>query len=125
MPATEQAGQPTPQLFFQTANAYQRTQALKAAIELDLFTAIGEGKNDPAALAQRCGAAERGMRILADYLTIQGFLTKDGDRYALTPDSRMFLDRGSPAYMGSLMNFLHAPKFLEAFQKMTEAVRKG
>jgi hypothetical protein len=26
--------QPTPQLFFQTINSYQRTEALKAAIEL-------------------------------------------------------------------------------------------
>jgi hypothetical protein len=37
------AQQPSPQLFFQTINAYQRTEALKAAIELETFTAIGEG----------------------------------------------------------------------------------
>ena len=60
-----------PQLFFQTANAYQRSQALKAAVELDLFTAIGLGHDQVPALAQRCGAAERGVRILADYLTIR------------------------------------------------------
>jgi hypothetical protein len=38
-PATQQ---PTPQLFFQTINSYQRTETLKAAIELEVFTAIGE-----------------------------------------------------------------------------------
>lgn len=125
MPTQDQAGGPSPQLFFQTANAYQRSQAVKAAIELDLFTAIAEGKHTAHALAQRCGAAERGMRILADYLTIQGFLTKADNRYALTPDSAVFLDRKSPAYMGSLLGFLHAPKFTEAFQNLTDAVRKG
>jgi SAM-dependent methyltransferase len=125
MPPSDQAGGPTPQLFFQTANAYQRSQALKAALELDLFTAIGEGKDTAAALAQRCRAAERGVRILADYLTVQGFVTKEGPRYTLTPDSAMFLDRQSPAYMGSVFGFLHAPKFTEAFQNITEAVRKG
>jgi SAM-dependent methyltransferase len=62
---------------------------------------------------------------LADYLTIQGFLTKDGSRYKLTPDSALFLDRRSPAYMGSVLGFLHAPKFIDAFQNLTEAVRKG
>ena len=36
------AQQPTPQLFFQTINAYQQTEGLKAAIELETFTAIGE-----------------------------------------------------------------------------------
>lgn len=125
MPTQDQAGGPTPQLFFQTANAYQRTQALKAAVELDLFTAIGLGKDTVDTLAQRCGAAERGVRILADYLTIQGFLTKEGSRYKLTPDSALFLDRRSPAYMGSVLGFLHAPKFTESFQNLTEAVRKG
>jgi ubiquinone/menaquinone biosynthesis C-methylase UbiE len=125
MATIDQAGGPTPQLFFQTANAYQRTQALKAAVELNLFTAIGEGKDTAAALAQWCGAAERGVRILADYLTILGFVIKEGNRYKLTPDSEVFLDRRSPAYMGPALGFLHAPKFTEAFQNLAEAVRKG
>jgi ubiquinone/menaquinone biosynthesis C-methylase UbiE len=125
MPTPNQAGGPTPQLFFQTANAYPRTPALKAAVDLDLFTAIAEGKDTSDVLAPRCGAAERGLRILADYLTIQGFMMKEGNRYRLTPDSALFLDRRSPAYMGSVLGFLHAPKFTEAFQNLTGAVRKG
>lgn len=125
MTTVNQPGGPTPQLFFQTANAYQRSQALKAAIDLDLFTAVAEGSDSPPALAQRCGAAARGMRILADYLTIQGFLIKEGERYKLTEDSAIFLDRRSRAYMGAALGFLHAPKFTEAFQSLTEAVRKG
>ena len=48
------AVQPSPQLFFDTMTAYQRTEALKAAIELDVFTAIGEGNQTAAVLAQRC-----------------------------------------------------------------------
>ena len=32
---------PSPVLFFQTLTAYQRSSALKGAIDLDLFTAIG------------------------------------------------------------------------------------
>jgi hypothetical protein len=48
---------PSPQLFFETVNSYQRTEALKAAIELEVFTAIGEGKSTAAELAERCGTA--------------------------------------------------------------------
>lgn len=125
MPTSNHAEGPTPGLFFQTANAYQRTQALKAAVDLDLFTAIGEGKDTVPVLAQRCGAAERGVRMLADYLTIQGFVTKEGARYKLTTDSAVFLDRRSPAYMGSVLGFLLAPKFTDAFQNLGDAVRKG
>src|ERR1700735_5234885 len=68
--------QPNPERIFDTLNAHQRTAALKTGIELDVFTAVGEGANTPATLAKRCNASERGMRTLCDYLTILGFLTK-------------------------------------------------
>ena len=55
-----------------TINAYQRTAALRAADELDLFTAIGEGIDCAEELARRCNASVRGVRILCDYLTIIG-----------------------------------------------------
>jgi SAM-dependent methyltransferase len=119
------AHQPTPELFFQTVNAYQRTEALRAAIELEVFTAIGEGKTTPAEIAGRTGAAERGVRVLCDFLCIMGFLAKGGSSYSLTPDSAMFLDRRSPAYLGGAIDFLLSPMLMEPFRDFTEVVRKG
>ena len=43
MPATGEMRMPSPDLFFQTARAYQGTAAIKAAIGLDVFRAIGGG----------------------------------------------------------------------------------
>ena len=86
----------TPERIFASLHAFQRSAALKAAIDLELFTAIGEGAKTPAALAQRCKAAERGVRILADYLVVDSFLTKSGNEYGLTEESAAFLDRRSP-----------------------------
>ena len=57
---------PSSQRIFETFNAFQRTAALKAAIELKLFTAIAAGHDTPVALAKACRAAERGMHILVD-----------------------------------------------------------
>jgi 2-polyprenyl-3-methyl-5-hydroxy-6-metoxy-1,4-benzoquinol methylase len=116
---------PSPVLFFDTANAYQRSAAVKAAVELDLFTAVAEGTDTPPALAKRVGAAERGVRILADYLTILGFFTKNGGRYAPTADTALFLDRRSPAYLGGSLEFLLAPGLVAGFQDLAAAVRKG
>ena len=123
--STSAAQQPSPQLFFQTINAHQRTEALKAAIELEVFTAIGEGNSTAADIAKRCQSAERGIRILCDYLTIMEMLTKQGDQYALTLDSSVFLDKRSPAYLGSATEFLCSPMLIEGFKHMTDAVRKG
>ena len=117
--------QPSPLLFFQTINAHQRTEALKAAIELEVFTAIGEGNATAADIAKRCQTSERGMRILCDYLTIMGMLTKESNRYALTLDSATFLDKRSPAYLGGAIQFLAAPELIEGSRHITEAVRKG
>ena len=115
----------SPLLFFDTVNAYQRSEAMKAALELELFTAIAEGNETPAAIAARCGAAERGARILCDYLTIYGFLTKEDTRYRLTPDSAVFLDRRSPAYLGDAVEFLQSPMLMAGFKETAAAVRKG
>jgi 2-polyprenyl-3-methyl-5-hydroxy-6-metoxy-1,4-benzoquinol methylase len=117
--------QPNPELVFDTLNAYQRTEALKAAIELDIFTAIGEGTNTAPALAKRSNAAERGMRILCDYLTIIGFLTKQARQYSLTPDTAMFLDRRSPACVASAAGFLSSIEGVARFRELAAVVRKG
>src|ERR1700733_11740605 len=100
MSAAASPRQPSPERFFSAVNAYEQTEAIKTAIELEIFTAIAEGNTKAAALAKRCEASERGVRILCDFLTIHGFLTKEGSQYGLTQDSAVFLDRKSPAYLG-------------------------
>ena len=117
--------QPTPQLFFQTVNAYQRTEALKAAIELEVFTAIGEGKTTSIEIAERSSASERGIRILCDFLCVMGFLIKEGGSYKLTPESAVFLVQSSPAYLGGSIEFMLSPMLTEGFNDLAGAVRKG
>jgi 2-polyprenyl-3-methyl-5-hydroxy-6-metoxy-1,4-benzoquinol methylase len=116
---------PSPELFFETVRAHERTRALQAAIELDLFTQVAAGRRTAAELAGACRAAERGVRILADYLTILGFLRKRDDRYELTPDSAVFLDRRSPAYLGGTVEFLLSTDIRKCFEQLTAAVRRG
>lgn len=117
--------QPSPQLFFETINSYQRTEALKAAIELEIFTAIGEGNSTADKIAQRCDASERGTRILCDFLCVIGFLNKENGQYSLTLDSATFLDKGSPAYLGGAVEFLSSPTLTGGFNDFAAAVRKG
>ncbi len=116
---------PSPALFFDTIGAYQRTEALRAAVELDLFSHIGAGAGTADEIAGACRASPRGIRILADFLTICGFLAKQGDRYGLTPDSRVFLDRKSPAYVGDATRFMLSPDLRASFLQLTAAVRRG
>lgn len=91
----------SPELFLETVTSYQRTAAIKAAIELNVFTAIASGATVAAGIARACEASERGVRMLCDFLTVIGLITKNGGHYGL-PDSAAFLDRRSPAYLGGL-----------------------
>lgn len=124
-PEAQSGKQPSPALIFETLNGFQRSQAIKTAIEIELFTAVGEGKTTVPEIAERCAASKRGTRILCDYLTIIGFLTKQENRYALTPDSAVFLDKRSPAYMGTVTNFVLSPYIRESFEHLTDTVRNG
>jgi SAM-dependent methyltransferase len=116
---------PSPERIFDTLNSYQRTAALKAAIELDLFTPIGQGADTATAIAERCGAPERGIRILCDYLSMNGLLTKTGGSYELTPDTDFFLTKQSPAYLGGITGFLSSPALMRNFESLTETIRRG
>src|SRR5467141_1857991 len=125
MATSAATSRPSPELIFNTLNAFQQSAALKSAIELDIFTAIADGANTSILLSAKTGAAERGVRILCDYLTIHQFLTKNDGRYALTQESTIFLNRHSPAYMGTLADFLVSEAHKRNFNALTETVRKG
>ncbi len=125
MATSPSANRPSPEHIFQTLNAHQQTNALKTAIELDLFTAIDEGNNSAEELARRLNASERGVRILSDYLTINGFLRKENGRYRLAEDAALFLSKRSPHYMGTIVEFLTSEQHFENMARLPEAVRRG
>jgi 2-polyprenyl-3-methyl-5-hydroxy-6-metoxy-1,4-benzoquinol methylase len=126
MATLQNAGQqPNPIGIFITLCAYQQTYALKSAIELEIFTYIGEGASSAADIAKRCQASERGVRILCDYLTVQGFLTKSQGGYGLSTDAAVFLDKRSPAYLGSIAGFLAHDRHTAHYRDLTGAVRRG
>ncbi len=114
-----------PGIIFDTLNAHQKSAALRGAIELDLFSQIANGHATAEALAEKCRAAVRAMRILCDFLTVHGFLTKQDGQYGLTPPSAEFLDRASPKYMGSIARFINSPDQLDAVRDVAELVRRG
>lgn len=59
---------PSPVLFFDTINAYQRTESLRAAIELGLFTRIAAGERTAEQIAAACQASPRGCLYLRGVL---------------------------------------------------------
>jgi hypothetical protein len=116
---------PDPGAILEALCAFQLTEALKGAIELDLFTHIATGAVTAAAIAERAGASERGIRILCDYLTVRGFLGKEDGRYSCSPTAAVFLDKRLPSYIGSIANFLAHDRIVTSYRDLAGAARKG
>src|SRR5262245_46761831 len=116
---------PSADIVFDTLFAYQKSAALKAAIDLEVFTAIDEGARTAGAIARRSAASERGVRILCDFLTVQALLQKSAAEYQLTPESAAFLSKRSPAYLGTTAQFLLLPALKNNFDDLTAAVTRG
>jgi SAM-dependent methyltransferase len=105
------APQPTPARIFDTLLfSHARADALKAALDLELFTAIAEGWRTAEPLAKRCQASERGICTLCDFLVVDGFLTKSS---------------GDPLYFGSVAQFIAARHNAEHSATILESVRTG
>jgi O-methyltransferase domain len=116
---------PDPMHLVEEFRAFQRTLALRAALQMDLFTRIGSGADTPGALAQQSGASERGLRILCDYLTVQGHLMKRNGRYSLPLNTQLYLTTTSPAYIGSAVRFLASDAMVQSFGDLGRAVENG
>ncbi|HET9184318.1 MAG TPA: class I SAM-dependent methyltransferase [Candidatus Angelobacter sp.] len=123
--STAHGPQPSPALFFDTVQSYQRAFILKAGVDLDLFSGIGKGNHTVQEIAKSCHAPERGIRVLCDCLTVLGFLSKSGNRYTLTPDSAAFLDSRSPSYLGRALDFMLDQRQIGSIQNLSEIVRNG
>jgi len=125
MASPESAAPPSPMPVFDAVHGFHRTAALKGALALDLFSLIAAGATTVEDLASRCEASPRGVRILADYLTVVGFLAKQDGHYRLSPVAAAFLDRKAPTYIGSIADFLAAPEEIKLYDDLAATVRRG
>src|SRR5580765_208646 len=116
---------PTPERIWQILTGFQMSAAFKAAVELGIFTSIAAGNHTASAIASDVGAAERGVRILCDTLTVLGLLTKQNGEYSLSDDAALFLNRNSPAYIGSITDFIMSPQQKGGFENLTAAAKNG
>jgi hypothetical protein len=124
-PDSPSGGPLTPGVVFENLNAFQRTFALKAAIELGVFRAVGQGPGDVASIARHTSSSERGIRILCDFLVVCGLLQKIDGRYRHTPSSAAFLDPSSPTCLASVARFLSLPALRDPYEHLADIVRTG
>jgi hypothetical protein len=104
-----------PSHILQTATAFWGSKALLTAVELDLFTVLGEEKFSAAQLREALSLHPRGIYDFFDALVALRFLDREGDgpegKYKNTRETAAFLNKKSPRYIGGLPQMLNSRLF--------------
>ncbi len=79
-----------------------------SAVELGLFSELANGPLDAETLRDRLGLHSRSARDFFDALVALGMLERDGDRYANTSETDLFLDGAKPSYIGGVLEMANA-----------------
>ena len=122
--ATEATKQITPERILETGFAFWGSKALLSAVEMGVFTELARGPEAYEVLRGRLGLHARSGRDFLDALVALGFLTREGDRYANTPETDLFLDRKKPSYIGGFLEMANH-RLYPFWGNLTEGLRTG
>jgi (2Fe-2S) ferredoxin/predicted O-methyltransferase YrrM len=121
MAARDKAGT-LPDRLDQMIRGYMPSRCLLTALELDIFTAVGDGASADQ-VAEKIHANARAAGILLNALVALGLLSKSGDNYRNTPESARFFVQGSGDNHRN--GLLHIANIWHRWSTLTEAVRRG
>ncbi|MGD1214381.1 MAG: methyltransferase [Terriglobales bacterium] len=121
MAAREKAGV-LPDRLDQMIRGYMPSRCILTALELDIFTAVGDGANAEQ-IGTKINANARAVGMLLNALVALGLLSKSGDDYKNTPESARFFVQGSKDNHRN--GLLHTANIWHRWSTMTDAVRSG
>ncbi len=108
--------------------AFWPSKTLLSAVELGVFTTLGGSSMTGSELQQALGLHDRANPDFFDTLVALKFLERDGDgpggRYRNTPETAMFLDRNSPAFIGGFLEMSNA-RLSHFWGDLTDGLRTG
>jgi hypothetical protein len=117
-----------PSRIMQIGMGFWPAKTLLSAIELGVFTRLGERPMTAAELGQSLGLAPRGWYDFFDALVALGLLERDGRgtqaRYANAPDAAAFLDRNQPGYMAGFLE-MSSTRLYRFWGDLTDGLRTG
>ena len=123
-PQAPASAQVTPDGILQLGLAFWGSKTLLSAVELGVFTELGQGPLRAETLIQRLGLHRRGARDFLYALVALGMLQRQGDTYSNPPASAVFLDRDKPSYIGGLLEMANA-RLYPFWGNLTAALRTG
>ncbi|MFZ5609171.1 MAG: methyltransferase [Pseudomonadota bacterium] len=118
----------TPQHILQTGMGFMASKTLLSAVELGLFTRLGDRALTGAQLCGELGLSPRANPDFFDALLALGFLARDGEgagaRYRASSEAAAFLDKAKPGYIGGILEMADA-RLYRFWGDLSEALKTG
>ena len=113
-----------PERLMQMAWGYAPPLIIEAAVQNKVFDLLEASPKTIPELAAASGASERGLTAILNALVGIQLLTRDGQRYSLTPESAAFLVSNKP---GSLARFFShvSTMLIPSWLHLTETAKTG
>jgi (2Fe-2S) ferredoxin/predicted O-methyltransferase YrrM len=102
--------------------AFQESRAILTALELDLFSAVGE-RASAAEVAASLKTDARATEMLLNALTAMGLLSKQGGCFQNSPVAARYLSTASPDCARAAL--LHTANLWKNWSNLTDCVRAG
>ena len=117
---------PSPDHILQTGLAFWASKTLLSAVELELFTHLGDAPASFENLSGALGLHPRGARDFLDALVSLGFLERDdtAGTYSNTRDCAIFLDKTKPSYIGGMLEMANH-RLYPFWGKLTDSLKSG
>ena len=84
---------------------HKQSAALRAAVQLDLFTNVSQGASTISEIADALELSALNAERLVVACTSLELLEKDGEKFSNAPDVERFLVKGKPTYVGPWLLF--------------------
>jgi SAM-dependent methyltransferase len=114
----------TPEPILRLGLAFWGSKTLLSAVELGVFTELGDGEATLDELRASLGLHERSAADFLDALVALGMLRREDGRYANTRETALFLDRAKPSYVGGMLEMANA-RLYPFWGWLTEALQTG
>ena len=115
----------SPEQVMALLQGFMGSAALKAGLDLEVFTHIAKGNDTAEKLAAAKGITPRAIRILCDALSAFGVLEKSEGHYSVPPVAQMLLVKGSPAYLGAMSRITASKMIWDEASRLTDVVKAG
>ncbi len=117
-----------PSRILDTGLGFWQSRTLLSAVELGVFTFLGNSKKTGEEIRKELGLHERGIWDFLDALVAMKFLERDGNgadaKYYNNEMTSAYLDKNSPEYIGGILE-MAAARLYRYWNDLTEGLKTG